>query len=178
MNEELKNELVQCYKNSLSSLKMIHKTLVSAKVITEDFAVSKGATDIKPHRLIELVQDVFEADVLAKNRKQGTIFARKASAYILRKYTQLSLNEIAPLIGVGDHTTVIYNIQTASDLIDTEDWYKENFVPAIRSNEVKEQFDKNYIFITPSEHNAEGIRDSMRKLRQQWQPFAAKIKPE
>jgi chromosomal replication initiator protein len=124
MNEELKNELVQCYKNSLSSLKMIHKTLVGAKVITEDFAVSKGATDIKPHRLIELVQDVFEADVLAKNRKQATIFARKATAYILRKYTQLSLNEIAPLIGVGDHTTVIYNIQTASDLIDTEDWYK------------------------------------------------------
>ena len=61
---------------------------------------------------------------------------------------------------------------------DVQQWYKENFVPAIRSAEAREQFDKNYIFTTPSEHSAEGIRDSMRKLRQQWQPFAAKIKPE
>lgn len=125
MNQELRNELVQCYKNNLQNLRILHRTLVNAKIITEDFAVSSGITDIKPNRLVELVQDVFECDIVAKNRKQSTIFARKAAAYILRKYTQLSLNEIAPLIGVGDHTTVIYNIQTASDLIDTEDWYKE-----------------------------------------------------
>jgi tripartite-type tricarboxylate transporter receptor subunit TctC len=61
---------------------------------------------------------------------------------------------------------------------DIQQWYKENFVPAIRSNEVKEQFDKNFIFITPEEHSTEGIRASMTRLRQQWQPFARKIKPE
>lgn len=61
---------------------------------------------------------------------------------------------------------------------DVQQWYKENFVPAIRSAEAREQFEKNYIFITPSEHSAEGIRESMRRLRQQWQPFAIKIKPE
>jgi chromosomal replication initiation ATPase DnaA len=26
---------------------------------------------------------------------------------------------------VGDHTTVIYNIKTAENLMDTEEWYKE-----------------------------------------------------
>lgn len=128
MNQELKNELVQCYKNNLQSLRLLHRTLVNFNIITEDFAVSSGITDIKPHRLVELVQDVFECDISAKNRKQSTIFARKAAAYILRKYTQLSLNEIAPFIGVGDHTTVIYNIQTASDLMDTEDWYREKLM--------------------------------------------------
>jgi chromosomal replication initiation ATPase DnaA len=128
MNEELRNELVQCYKNNLQNLRILHRTLVNAKIITEDFAVSSGITDIKPNRLVELAQDVFETDIVAKNRKQSTIFARKAAAYILRKYTQLSLNEIAPLIGVGDHTTVIYNIQTASDLMDTEDWYREKLM--------------------------------------------------
>jgi chromosomal replication initiation ATPase DnaA len=128
MNQELRNELVQCYKNNLQNLRILHRTLVNAKIITEDFAVSSGITDIKPNRLVELVQDVFETDIVAKNRKQSTIFARKAAAYILRKYTQLSLNEIAPLIGVGDHTTVIYNIQTASDLMDTEDWYREKLM--------------------------------------------------
>ena len=128
MNQELRNELVQCYKNNLQNLRILHRTLVNAKIITEDFAVSSGITDIKPNRLVELVQDVFECDIVAKNRKQSTIFARKAASYILRKYTQLSLNEIAPLIGVGDHTTVIYNIQTASDLMDTEDWYREKLM--------------------------------------------------
>jgi len=62
--------------------------------------------------------------------------------------------------------------------VDVQQWYKENFVPAIRSREVKEQFDKNFIFITPEEHSPEGIRTSMTRLRQQWQPFARKIKPE
>jgi tripartite-type tricarboxylate transporter receptor subunit TctC len=59
-----------------------------------------------------------------------------------------------------------------------QDWYRNNFVPAIRSKEVKEQFDKNFIFISPDEHSPEGIRAGMTRLRQQWQPFARKIKPE
>jgi len=62
--------------------------------------------------------------------------------------------------------------------LEIQQWYKENFVPAIRSKEAKEQFDKNFIFTTNSEHSAEGIRKSMRQLRDQWQPFARKIKPE
>ena len=61
---------------------------------------------------------------------------------------------------------------------DVQDWYHKEFVSAIRSKEAKEQFDKNFIFITPSEHSPEGIRASMTRLRQQWQPFARKIKPE
>lgn len=61
---------------------------------------------------------------------------------------------------------------------DVQDWYRDNFVPAIRSKEAKEQFDKNFIFVSPNEHSAEGIRASMTRLRQQWQPFARKIKPE
>jgi hypothetical protein len=43
---------------------------------------------------------------------------------ILKKHTSLSLNEIAPYIGVQDHTTVLYNVSTAKDLMLTEDWYK------------------------------------------------------
>lgn len=59
-----------------------------------------------------------------------------------------------------------------------QDWYHSAFVPAIRSAAVREQFDKNYIFISPQEHSPEGIRAAMHSLRQQWQPFARKIKPE
>lgn len=61
---------------------------------------------------------------------------------------------------------------------DVQKWYHDAFVEAIQTVEVREQYIKNYIFTSPNEFTSEGIRDSMRKLRQQWQPFAAKIKPE
>lgn len=61
---------------------------------------------------------------------------------------------------------------------DVQQWYREAFVPAIRSAAVKEQFDKNFIFVSAQEHSPEGVRAAMYRLRQQWQPFARKIKPD
>jgi len=119
------NNIVQCYKDQLQSLRMFHKELVKANLITDDIAIGSVPSTILPHRLVELVEDVFDTSIQIKNRRQSVIFGRKAAAYILKKYTQLSLNEIAKHIGVGDHTTVIYNIKTAENLIFTEIWYKE-----------------------------------------------------
>ena len=119
------NNIVQCYKDQLQSLRMFHKELVKNNLITEDLAIGSVSTSILPHRLVELVEDVFDTNIQIKNRSQSVIFGRKAAAYILKKYSQLSLNEIAKFIGVGDHTTVIYNIKTAENLMDTEEWYKE-----------------------------------------------------
>jgi len=119
------NNIVQCYKDQLQSLRMFHKELVRANLITDDIAIGSVPSTIMPHRLVELVEDVFDTSIQIKNRRQSVIFGRKAAAYILKKYTQLSLNEIAKHIGVGDHTTVIYNIKTAENLMFTEKWYKE-----------------------------------------------------
>lgn len=57
-------------------------------------------------------------------------------------------------------------------------WYHEQFVPAIRSAEAAEKFEANMMFITLNEHTPAGVRASMIRLRQVWQPIAAKIKPE
>ena len=119
------NNLIQCYKDQLQSLRMFHKELVKAKLITDDIAIGSFPTSILPHRIVELVEDVFDTNIQIKNRSQSVIFGRKAAAYVLKKYTQLSLNEIAKQIGVGDHTTVIYNIKTAENLMFTEKWYRE-----------------------------------------------------
>ena len=59
-----------------------------------------------------------------------------------------------------------------------QDWYHNNFVPAIRSKEAKEKFDENLMFITTKEHSPEGVHASMVQLRREWQPIAKKIKPE
>ena len=119
------NNIVQCYKDQLQSLRMFHKELVKANLITDDIAIGSVPSTILPHRLVELVEDVFDTNIQIKNRRQSVIFGRKAAAYILKKYTQLSLNEIAKHIGVGDHTTVIYNIKTAENLMFSDKWYKE-----------------------------------------------------
>lgn len=61
---------------------------------------------------------------------------------------------------------------------DVQAWYRDQFVPAIRSKEAQEKFVDNMMFITPTEHTPEGVRASMARLRQVWQPIAKKVNPE
>lgn len=60
---------------------------------------------------------------------------------------------------------------------DVQKWYREHFVPAIRSQAAQEKFVENMMFITPGEHSPEGVRASMTRLKQTWQPIARKIDP-
>ena len=61
---------------------------------------------------------------------------------------------------------------------DVQQWYHDQFVPAIRSAEAAAKFKENMMYITPSEHTAAGVRASMARLRQVWQPIAQRIKPQ
>ena len=81
--------------------------------------------NVKPIKIVNLVEEMFNTNVKAKNRKQNTVFGRQAAAYLLRNYTRLSLSEIAPYVGINHHTTTLYSIRKCGDLMDTEDWYKE-----------------------------------------------------
>ena len=57
-------------------------------------------------------------------------------------------------------------------------WYAEQFVPAIRSAEAVAKFKENMMYITPEEHSPAGVRASMARLQQTWQPIARRIRPE
>jgi len=61
---------------------------------------------------------------------------------------------------------------------DVQQWYHDNFVPAIRSAEAQRKFDDNLMFITPREHTPAGVHAAMSKLRTTWTPIAKKVKPE
>ena len=61
---------------------------------------------------------------------------------------------------------------------EVQDWYHNTFIPALNSKETKEKYDEQFIFISPKEQTPEGVRAAMHRLREQWQPFARKIKPE
>lgn len=57
-------------------------------------------------------------------------------------------------------------------------WYRDNFIPAIRSKEADVKFRENMMFITTDWHNPEGVRAAMHRMREVWQPIAKRIKPE
>jgi len=61
---------------------------------------------------------------------------------------------------------------------DVQQWYHDQFVPAIRSAEAAVKFKENMMYTTPSEHTPAGVRASMARLRQVWQPIAQRIKPQ
>ena len=58
-----------------------------------------------------------------------------------------------------------------------QSWYHNNFIPIIRNKASDAKFKENMMYITTTEHSPEGVRASMYKLRQQWQPIAKKITP-
>ena len=132
--QTIEANIIDFYEAQKKNLRQLKNTLVSYNLIEKN-DTNRNNNRVTMKKLVGLVEEVFDTDVLAKNRKQNTVFARKAAAYVLKKHTSLSLNEIAPYIGVKDHTTVLYNVSTARDLITTEDWYK-NKIDEIE-NEIK-----------------------------------------
>jgi tripartite-type tricarboxylate transporter receptor subunit TctC len=60
---------------------------------------------------------------------------------------------------------------------EVQKWYHDQFVPAIRSEEAGVKFKENLMYITPEEHSPAGVRASMAKLQQVWQPIARRIDP-
>lgn len=60
---------------------------------------------------------------------------------------------------------------------EVQDWYHNAFVPAIRSKEAQERFKENMMYITPEEHTPAGVRASMLRLQQTWQPIARRVDP-
>jgi chromosomal replication initiator protein len=132
--QTIEANIIDYYEAQKKNLRQLKNTLVSYNLIEKD-DTNRNNNRVTMKKLVGLVEEVFDTDVLAKNRKQNTVFARKAAAYVLKKHTSLSLNEIAPYIGVKDHTTVLYNVSTARDLITTEEWYK-NKIDEIE-NEIK-----------------------------------------
>lgn len=121
--QTIETNILDYYQAQKKNLRQLKNTLVAYNILEKD-ETNRNNNRVTMKKLVGLVEDVFDTDVLAKNRMQNTVFARKAAAYVLKKYTSLSLKEIAPYIGVKDHTTVLYNVSTARDLMVTEDWYK------------------------------------------------------
>lgn len=120
-----KEKIYVTYKIQTDSFDILQDIVKQKGIIIDDLKISKVNKDIRPSKIIQLVEDVFNSNILNKNRKRSTVYARQSASFLLRRYTLLSLSQIAIHVGVKDHSTVYYHIKKCQDIIDTEEWYKD-----------------------------------------------------
>jgi tripartite-type tricarboxylate transporter receptor subunit TctC len=88
------------------------------------------------------------------------------SAHLMSKY--------APGLNLYGCWNMILPKNTPQEI---QQWYHDNFVPAIRSAEAQKKFDDNLMFITLKEHTPAGVHAAMARLKSDWTPVARKIAP-
>jgi chromosomal replication initiation ATPase DnaA len=102
-----KEEIYAAYVMQKDSFNYLQNLLIKEGVIIDAVRLPVTDKSIKPEKIVQLVQDVFSTDIKANNRKQKTIFARQAAAYMLRMYTRLSLSEITSYISFGSDDGIL-----------------------------------------------------------------------
>ena len=122
--QQLQSEILDFYKSHRQSLRLLHNIMKANNLIKKDEIIIDSELSNEAKKISLIVEEIFDVDMSVKSRTKNIVDARKAAAYLIRKYTTLSLSEIRQYIGFGDHTTVMYNINSAKDLIETADWFK------------------------------------------------------
>ena len=79
---------------------------------------------VNPVSVLTIVKENFGVDVNVKTRKREYARAREVASYLLKKYTLLSLKEIAEHIGLKDHTSALYHIKKVSGFLEIDKEFK------------------------------------------------------
>lgn len=74
--------------------------------------------------IIESVNNIFNTDCREQTRRHRVVLARHCAAYFMRKYTDLTLEEISMQFSNTDHSSAHHSIKTCQNLMDTDDEYK------------------------------------------------------
>jgi chromosomal replication initiator protein len=80
--------------------------------------------DIDRNRIVSAILEVLgvtEAVMLSSSRKRSSVYSRQVVAYILRKKTNMTFNEIGVIIGGRDHTTVIHLVNAIKDQVEVDE---------------------------------------------------------
>jgi len=81
--------------------------------------------------IVEKVCEYFDLPqnvVLAGKRKRELVNCRRFIMRFLKDYTELTLAQIGKWAGHKDHTTVIHALHTLSDLMETEDQTRHDYL--------------------------------------------------
>ena len=70
--------------------------------------------------ILNIVNEVFQTNCTENTRRKRVVYARHIAIYFIRKYTLLSLGEIANCLGLTNHSTAVHSIKTAMNLMETD----------------------------------------------------------
>ncbi|MCB0736297.1 MAG: chromosomal replication initiator protein DnaA [Bacteroidetes bacterium] len=103
-------------------------SLNAAKSILKNF-VTTSSKELTIDHIQGLVCDYFDmpSELLkSKTRKREIVQARQISMFLSKRFTKTSLANIGKFFGGRDHSTVIHACQTVSNLMDTDNGFKES----------------------------------------------------
>jgi chromosomal replication initiator protein len=82
-------------------------------------AIRQSNRDVIVNAVLSYFQISFDA-LMKRDRRSEKTFVRHMLCWLLRKKTQMTLVDIASMLGGRDHTTVIHSAKTFQDRLDTE----------------------------------------------------------
>lgn len=121
-------------------------TAQTAQIINDalgcEFEIYYEADEFEYQKIEAIILKVFQLtkkDLLFGTRKYSIIGARQSLAYLAKKYTTMTFNEIGRKLN-KNHTTIIYAVKKIQDLLDVNDGFIseriENCINEI--NQIKE----------------------------------------
>lgn len=75
--------------------------------------------------IIQSVNNIFNTDCREQTRRHRVVLARHCAVYFLRKYTDLTLEEISMQFSNTDHSSAHHSIKTCKNLMETDEEYKK-----------------------------------------------------
>lgn len=103
------------------------------------FTINDGMVFVNPEkafRTIEKVLGVSKAKIRSRSRKRDIVIARHIYSYMLKKYTSLTLKDIAKSLGGRHHTSIINSIKIIEGFL----YINDPIVSVI--NKVKKELEK------------------------------------
>jgi chromosomal replication initiator protein len=129
LNQELRHHIVSFCHDKITSLHTLKGIINRVRVevglckrkldpqaienIVDEFITTAKGDNLKPMQIVNLVCQYYQVDeeqLKSRSRKKTLNEARRVTAYLLRKHTELSLMDVGALMG-RDHTTVLHALQ-------------------------------------------------------------------
>lgn len=85
-------------------------------------AIAGDSVIVEPYYIVELVQRRMGVDIKKESRKKEIIDARRIAAWLLHKYSRLSLKKIMVYVNLRDHSTVLYHIKTLNGYLEHDEY--------------------------------------------------------
>ncbi len=82
---------------------------------------------VVPLVLSEVKRVFGDYDLTAPSRKRELVWARHTAAYLIKNKTDLSLSDIAELLGRKNHATILNSIKRVSEYLEYDKVYQNMF---------------------------------------------------